>query len=159
MRLIRPIKNINTTIRVPGSKSYTQRALITSSLADGRSVIKNALISEDTLHLIEALNLLGATFDREDQDLVVGGTGGKLVTPSSKLYLGNNGTGLRFLTGTICLGHGTFVLDGNSRMRQRPIQPLVDALTKMGVKALCVKETVAPRWRSGQQGFQGARQL
>ena len=157
MRLIRPIKNINATIRVPGSKSYTQRALITSALADGRSVIKNALISEDTLHLIEALNLLGATIDQEHQDLVVGGTGGKLVTPSSKLYLGNNGTGLRFLTGTISLGHGTFVLDGNSRMRQRPIQPLVDALTKMGVKALCVEGNGCPPVEIRATGLPGGK--
>jgi 3-phosphoshikimate 1-carboxyvinyltransferase len=157
MRPIRPIKNIDVTIRVPGSKSYTQRALITSSLADGRSVIKDALISEDTGHLMEALRLLGATITREHHDLVVGGTGGKLVTPSLPLYLGNNGTGLRFLTSTVSLGHGTFVLDGNSRMRQRPIQPLVDALAKMGVNALCVEGNGCPPVEVRATGLPGGK--
>ncbi len=157
MRSIRPIKNIDATIRVPGSKSYTQRALITSGLASGRSVIKHALISEDTRHLIEALKSLGATIAHERHDLVVGGTGGKLVVPSSPLYLGNNGTGLRFLTSTISLGHGTFILDGNSRMRQRPIQPLVDALTKMGVQALCVEGNGCPPVEVRAKGLPGGK--
>jgi 3-phosphoshikimate 1-carboxyvinyltransferase len=157
MRPIRTVNSINATIRVPGSKSYTQRALITSALASGRSIIKDALISEDTRHLIEALKSLGATITLEHHDLVVGGTGGKLVTPSSPLYLGNNGTGLRFLTSTISLGHGTFILDGNSRMRQRPIQPLVDALTKMRVKARCVQGNGCPPVEVRAEGVPGGK--
>jgi 3-phosphoshikimate 1-carboxyvinyltransferase len=134
MKPIKSIKNINATVRVPGSKSYTQRALITSALASGRSIIRDALISEDTEYLIEALRSLGANIAQGRDELVVVGTGGKLVTPSSPLYLGNNGTGLRFLTGTVSLGHGTFVLDGNSRMRQRPIP----------ATAACVKGRSSP---------------
>ncbi len=157
MKRIKPIREINTVISVPGSKSYTQRALITSALATGRSVIKDALISEDTEHLIEALSVLGANITQQGHDFVVEGTGGKLVTPPSPLYLGNNGTGLRFLVGTVSIGHGTFVLDGNRRMRQRPIQPLVDALNKMGVKAFCVAGTGCPPVQVEAEGLPGGK--
>jgi 3-phosphoshikimate 1-carboxyvinyltransferase len=157
MRPVKSIKNINATVRVPGSKSYTQRALITSALASGRSIIRDALVSEDTEYLIEALRLLGADITQERHDLVVVGKGGKLVTPPSPLYLGNNGTGFRFLTSTVSLGHGTFVLDGNSRMRQRPIQPLVDALSKMGVKAWCVEGNECPPVEIQARGLPGGR--
>ena len=155
MKQIKPIKSLNSVVRVPGSKSYTQRALITSALADGRSVIRDALISEDTEHLIEALQALGASIAQEGHDLVVQGTGGKLATPSSSLYLGNNGTGFRFLTSTVALGRGTFVLDGNRRMRERPIQPLVDALNMMGVEACCIERNGFPPVEIKAQGLPG----
>ncbi len=155
MRQIKPIREINARISVPGSKSYTQRALIASALATGRSIIKDPLISEDTEHLVKALRSLGTNITRERADLVVDGTAGKLVTPSSSLYLGNNGTGLRFLVGTASLGHGTFVLDGNSRMRQRPVQPLVDALNKMGVQALCIEANGCPPVQVQATGLPG----
>ncbi|NVM23642.1 MAG: 3-phosphoshikimate 1-carboxyvinyltransferase [Desulfobacterales bacterium] len=157
MKSIKPIKRINATVRVPGSKSYTQRALIAASLADGKSVIREALISEDTQHLIKALGLLGATIDREGCDLTVQGTGGKPTAPSQIIYLGNNGTGLRLLTSTVCLGHGTFVLDGDNRMRQRPIQPLVDALKTMGVEAACVEGNGCPPVEVHARGLSGGK--
>jgi 3-phosphoshikimate 1-carboxyvinyltransferase len=157
MKRIEPKRDINAVINVPGSKSYTQRALITSSLAGGKSVLRDALISEDTQHLITALSSLGANITQEHRDLTVEGTGGKLVTPSSALYLGNNGTGLRFLVGTVSLGHGTFVLDGTSRMRQRPIQPLVDALNNMGVNALCVEGSGCPPVQVEARGLPGGK--
>lgn len=144
MKKITPINEINTVITVPGSKSYTQRALIAASLARGRSVLRNALISEDTDYLMEALRLLGADIAIQGTDISVEGTGGSVVAPSSPLYLGNNGTGLRFLVGMASIGQGTFVLDGSARMRQRPIQPLVDALNQIGVRAFCVDGTGCP---------------
>ena len=157
MKRIKPVKDIDAVISVPGSKSYTQRALIASALADGKSVIKDALISEDTEHLIKALRALGADFVRQGGDVVVEGTGGHLVTPSSSLYLGNNGTGLRFLVSTVSLGHGTFVLDGNKRMRQRPIQPLVDTLNNIGVEAFCVEENGCPPVQVNASGLPGGK--
>jgi 3-phosphoshikimate 1-carboxyvinyltransferase len=144
MKQITPINEIDAVISVPGSKSYTQRALIAASLARGRSVLRNALISEDTEYLMEALRLLGAGISLQGNDISVEGTGGSVVAPSSPLYLGNNGTGLRFLVGMASIGQGTFVLDGSARMRQRPIQPLVDALNQIGVKAFCVDGTGCP---------------
>jgi 3-phosphoshikimate 1-carboxyvinyltransferase len=144
MKRITPINKINAVINVPGSKSYTQRALIAASLASGRSVLRDALISEDTDYLMEALRSLGVGIALQGNDISVEGTGGRVVAPSSPLYLGNNGTGLRFLVGMVSIGHGTFVLDGSARMRQRPIQPLVDALNQIGAKAFCVGGTGCP---------------
>ncbi|MBW1896330.1 MAG: 3-phosphoshikimate 1-carboxyvinyltransferase [Deltaproteobacteria bacterium] len=154
---MKPIKEINTVISVPGSKSFTQRALIAAALARGKSCLKGALVSEDTEHLMNALRLLGANITQEMDSLVVDGTGGRLVTPASALYLGNNGTGLRFLTSTVALGHGTFTLDGNSRMRQRPIEPLVDALRAMGVAASCVDHNGCPPVEVRARGLPGGK--
>ena len=155
MKKITPIKEINEVVTVPGSKSYTQRALIAASLAGGRSVLRGALISEDTDYLMEALRLLGADITGQGSDISVEGTGGRVVAPSSALYLGNNGTGLRFLVGMVSAGHGTFVLDGSDRMRQRPIQPLVDALNQIGVKAFCINGTGCPPVQVEARGLPG----
>jgi 3-phosphoshikimate 1-carboxyvinyltransferase len=144
MKKITPINEINAVVRVPGSKSYTQRALIAASLARGSSLIRGALISEDTGYLMEALRFLGTHITVQKNDVTVEGTEGRIIAPSRALYLGNNGTGLRFLVGLVSIGHGTFVLDGSPRMRQRPVQPLVDALNRMGVKAFCIDGTGCP---------------
>ncbi len=157
MRLIRPIKNIHAAVRVPGSKSYTQRALIAAALAKGQSFIREALISEDTEHLMNALSLLGATIRRQGCEVAVQGTHGRLTTPSEAIYLGNNGTGLRLLTGTVCLGQGTFVLDGNTRMRQRPIQALVDALKSIGGEAVCMEGNGCPPVQVRARGLAGGK--
>ncbi|MBW1744177.1 MAG: 3-phosphoshikimate 1-carboxyvinyltransferase [Deltaproteobacteria bacterium] len=155
MKKIAPINEINAVVTVPGSKSYTQRALVTASLATGRSVLRNALISEDTDYLMEALRSLGADIAVHGSDIEVEGTGGKIVAPSSALYLGNNGTGLRFLVGMVSMGHGTFVLDGSPRMRQRPIQPLVDALNQIGVEASSAQGTGCPPVQVKAAGLPG----
>lgn len=157
MRRIRPIKNIHAAVRVPGSKSYTQRALIAAGLAKGQSLIREALISEDTEHLMNALSLLGATIRREGCEVAVQGTSGTLTMPSEVIYLGNNGTGLRLLTSAVCLGQGIFVLDGNSRMRQRPIQALVDALKGIGGEAVCVEGNGCPPVRVRARGLAGGK--
>jgi 3-phosphoshikimate 1-carboxyvinyltransferase len=157
MRLIKTIKKIHAAVRVPGSKSYTQRALVASALAKGQSFIRGALVSEDTEHLMNALRLLGSTIQRQGGELTIRGTGGELTTPSGAIYLGNNGTGLRLLTGTVCLGHGTFLLDGNSRMRQRPIQALVDALKNIGGEAVCMEGNGCPPVQVRATGLAGGK--
>ncbi len=157
MRLIKPIKKIHAAVRVPGSKSYTQRALVAAALAKGQSFIRGALVSEDTEHLMNALSLLGSTIRRQGGELSIQGTGGELTTPSGPIYLGNNGTGLRLLTGTVCLGHGTFLLDGNSRMRQRPIQALVDALKNIGGEAVCMEGNGCPPVQVRATGLAGGK--
>lgn len=157
MKQIKPLQGINAKIQVPGSKSYTQRALITSALAEGESVLKGALISEDTQYLMKALGLLGANVAQEGRDLIVKGTGAKLKLPPGPLFLGNNGTGLRFITSTVSIGKGTFVVDGTSRMRQRPIQPLVDALAQLGVTARCVDGNGCPPVEIRAAGLAGGK--
>lgn len=118
---------------IPGSKSYTQRALIIASLAEGRSFLRNSLISEDTKYLMGALRSLGADIRVAHKYIIVTGTDGNIKNPGKKLYLGNNGTALRFLTTVVSLGTGKFTLDGSDRLRERPIKPLLDALNILGV--------------------------
>lgn len=122
-------------MRVPGSKSITQRMLITAFLAEGETVLRNALVSEDTSCLMEALRLLGATIEHNTGRITVTGTGAAVQNPGRPILLRNNGTAMRFLTTLTTLGRGTFTIDGNTRLRERPLQPLLDALGALGVTA------------------------
>jgi 3-phosphoshikimate 1-carboxyvinyltransferase len=158
MKPIKPIKRADGTIHVPGSKSFTQRALIAASLAGGRcSVIKGALISEDTEYLMAALTAVGAAVQRTGFEIAVTGTGGNPTAPVEPIYMGNNGTGLRLLTGAVSVGQGAFVIDGDERMRQRPIRPLVDALRQLGVEASCVKANGCPPVKVLANGLPGGQ--
>ena len=131
-------KNSPSAVSVtpPGSKSISNRALVLAALGQGEVRIKNLLHSDDTEHMLRAVQLLKAadigTEDNGDT-LVVNGHGGNLFAPSSEIYLGNAGTASRFLATVATLvgpssASGNVVLTGNARMKQRPIGPLVDAL-------------------------------
>jgi len=123
---------LNATMRPPGSKSLTQRALLMASLARGETIIKGGLLCHDTCHLMEALKRLGVKI-RESQDAItVVGTDGKLGRASGEIHLGDNGTGLRFLATALCLAEGDYKLTGSMRLCQRPMGPLLDALVKLG---------------------------
>lgn len=130
---IRPIKHLDATVKIPGSKSYTQRALIIGALAEGKSLLQNALLSEDTEYLMEAVRSLGSEILIEDEVVVIDGTGGTIRNPRREIYLGNNGTAMRFLTGLVSLGKGMFTLSGDPRLCERPMKPLLDALKILGV--------------------------
>ncbi|MDI6616540.1 MAG: hypothetical protein QME27_07480, partial [Syntrophaceae bacterium] len=106
---IKKLENLEATVRVPGSKSYTQRALVIASLADGESLLRHALISEDTHLLVDALRSLGAVISVCDTDIRVLGTAGTLRNPRRALRLGNNGTALRFLTTLAALTKGEVI--------------------------------------------------
>lgn len=124
-------------VEVPGSKSLTQRALIAAALARGSSLIRRALVSEDTSHLIAGLTKLGARIEPAEDGFSVTGTGGVIASPAGEIFLGNNGTALRFLTALVCLGRGHYVLTGEKRLQERPVGPLVSALQDMGVEITC----------------------
>jgi len=143
------------TLEVPGSKSITQRALIAASLAEGQSRLHNALVAEDTHHLMKALELLGTGISREGKEILVAGTGGRIQTPSEKIYVGNNGTALRFLTSLVCLGEGEFILDGTSRLRERPVEPLLQVLRCMGVSIVTPENPGCPPVLIQSRGLPG----
>jgi len=126
-------KKLKTTVRVPGSKSLSQRVLVAAALAEGDSVISNVLVSQDTTYLIGGLRVLGATITENEDGFYVAGTGGRLSGSGQELFLGNNGTALRFLTALVCLGKGKYVLTGEKRLCERPVGALADALQEMGV--------------------------
>ncbi len=126
---------VDAAMSLPGSKSYTNRALIIAAMARGESLIRSALFSDDTDYMVGALRTLGIPVIQEETSFRVQGAAGRVPASEATLSVGNAGTAARFLTAFLALGHGRYVLDGNGRMRQRPIQPLLDALTQLGVTA------------------------
>ncbi len=138
-----PRRVTNNPVTVPGSKSYTHRILIASSLSDGVCVIKNALRSEDTLLTLETLKRVGVKMD-VGEDITVHGAKGELKPCHEPIHLGNAGTSMRLLTAVMALGKGTYTLKGTDRMHERPIQDLLDALTQMGVPARSVTNNGCP---------------
>jgi len=123
-------------VKVPGSKSHTNRALLLAALAEGTTTLQNALFSDDSRYFTEALAGLGfQVYSDPDKDtLTVCGLGGHIPASTANLFIGNAGTAARFLTALLTLGHGEYNLDGSSRMRQRPISDLVTALNHLGAQ-------------------------
>jgi 3-phosphoshikimate 1-carboxyvinyltransferase len=124
----------DATIRVPGSKSVTNRALIIASLAQGHSRILNPLFSDDSFWLMNALVRLGidVSADGERGVLYVSGQGGVIGASDVDLFVGNAGTVARFLPPMLALGRGPYTVDGVPRMRERPVADLVDAMRQLG---------------------------
>lgn len=130
---VEPLEKLDATVKLPGSKSYTQRALAIAALAQGESCLRNVLYAEDTEYMMGALRQLGAGLTDGKDGLIVKGTGGAITNPGKPIFLGYNGTALRFLTSLVSLGNGSFVLTGEQRLCERPVQPLLAALTMLGV--------------------------
>jgi 3-phosphoshikimate 1-carboxyvinyltransferase len=134
MREVRTRSDITATVRIPGSKSMTHRALICAGLAGGESRLRGVLFCEDTDYTREALETLGSGMTPDGADLLVGGTGGRLKVSKTRedIFLGDAGTSMRLLLSVACLGRGEFLLDGSPRMRERPVGELVNALRGLG---------------------------
>ncbi|MBI4994343.1 3-phosphoshikimate 1-carboxyvinyltransferase [Candidatus Peregrinibacteria bacterium] len=126
-------------IKVPGSKSITNRALIASSLAKGKSILTNALESEDTRHMMRALKNLGIKIKREKNNKLKI-CGGNFKKAKKTLFCGNSGTVMRFLAAVLALQNFESVLDGDKRMRRRPIKDLLDALQQLGANVKSLKQ-------------------
>jgi len=134
---ITPIPHsLNATVRVPGSKSLTNRALLIASLASGTTHLTNALFSDDSRYFAKALQTLGfdVQLDEANFTMTVTGLGGKIPATKAELFIGNAGTAARFLSAFLTLGNGEYILDGEPRMRERPIGDLMDALNQLGVE-------------------------
>lgn len=132
---IHPLSHpLDATVRVPGSKSLTNRALLISALANGTTRITNALFSDDSRYFANALKTLGfdVQLDEANHEMTVTGLGGQIPAKKAELFVGNAGTAARFLSAFLTLGHGEYILDGDARMRERPIGDLVKALRQLG---------------------------
>src|SRR4051794_5070297 len=117
---IRPLdRPVDATIPVPGSKSYTNRALLIAAMAHGPSILRAALFSEDTEHMADSLRRLGIRVEEDAERCTfhVWGEGGRIPAEQAELFVGNAGTAARFLVAFLALGHGRYVLDGIERMR------------------------------------------
>ncbi len=134
---LQPIrKPFELTITPPGSKSLTNRALVLAALSGGVCDLSNALFADDSLVMCECLGKLGfhLHLEHDNHFIRVHGRDGHIDRQSAELFCGNSGTTMRFLTALCNLGHGSYLLDGIARMRQRPIGPLVDMLNNLGAR-------------------------
>ena len=136
VQAIEPVtRPFDAVVELPGSKSYTNRALLVAALAAGRSDVTQALFSDDTDRMQDSLRALGihVEADAASHRFAVEGVDGRIPATSATLDVGGAGTAARFLTAAVAIGHGTFVVDGSPQMRTRPIQPLIDGLRELGV--------------------------
>ena len=157
---IEPItRPFDAVVELPGSKSYSNRALLVAALARGRSEITQALFSDDTRYMCRALETLGARVQADEtaHAFVVDGVDGRFPATEATLEIGNAGTAARFLTAAVALGRGTFVIDGSPAMRKRPIQPLLDGLRALGVDAESREGTGCPPVLVRAAGIAGGR--
>src|SRR6185312_11381674 len=149
----------DAVVELPGSKSYSNRALLVAALARGRSEITRALFSDDTRYMHQALVALGvrAHADESAQSFTVDGVDGRFPAAAATLEIGNAGTAARFLTAAVALGQGTYVVDGSPAMRKRPIQPLLDGLRALGVDAESREGTGCPPVVVRAHGIEGGQ--
>lgn len=129
-----PQGEIDAIIRITGSKSLTNRALIIASLAEGKSQINGILKSDDSYWCIDALTKLGIKVVIEGDTAYVEGCGGNWPNQSGELYVGAAGTAARFLPAALAIGTGEWTLNGSKRMSERPLAPLLHSIQKLGAQ-------------------------
>ena len=128
-----PLKSARGTVRLPGSKSISNRVLLLAALAQGTTVVRDLLHSDDIERMLESLNKLGVQVESLGNNAYrVTGCGGNFPNKSAKLFLGNAGTAFRPLTAALALAGGSYELSGVARMHERPIGDLVNALRQLG---------------------------
>ncbi|CAH8254965.1 unnamed protein product [Arabidopsis lyrata] len=159
--VLQPIREISGLIKLPGSKSLSNRILLLAALSEGTTLVDNLLNSDDINYMLDALKKLGLNVetDSENNRAVVEGCGG--IFPASidsksdiELYLGNAGTAMRPLTAAVTAagGNASYVLDGVPRMRERPIGHLVVGLKQLGADVECTLGTNCPPVRVNANG-------
>jgi 3-phosphoshikimate 1-carboxyvinyltransferase len=141
---LKPVMQVHGTVRLPGSKSISNRVLLLSALASGNTRIVDLLASDDTLVMLSALLSLGVKWeqlgdpaqqtDPLHQEHLVHGVAGMLPVHQADLFMGNAGTAIRPLTAALAVLGGDFTLHGVARMHERPIGDLVDALNAIGAR-------------------------
>lgn len=123
-------------VRLPGSKSLTNRHLACAALADGDTTLLEVALCDDTDRMLAGLRNLGlrAALDADRREIRIAGGGGFWPEDDAAIDAGHAGTAMRFLTALVCAGYGRYRIDGSQRMRQRPIGPLVEALVALGAQ-------------------------
>ena len=129
---IPPLAGAGGTVRLPGSKSISNRVLLLAALSHGRTTVHDLLASDDTAVMLIALRQLGCVVQQHGDTAVIDGLGGQLIERKAQLFMGNAGTAMRPLTAALALLGGEFELSGVPRMHERPIADLVDALRQLG---------------------------
>ena len=125
---------VDATVEIPGSKSLTNRALLVAALAQGDSILENALFSEDSEYFAKCLEQLGIpiTLNLHQAQIQVAGRGGDIPAKQADLFVGLAGTAARFISALVALGNGEYRLDGVPRMRERPMGDMLTVLEAGG---------------------------
>lgn len=138
---------IVTSIAIPASKSYTNRALVLGALTKGAVTLKNPLYSDDTEAMIHCLRTLGLRVETSPEKVVVVDDISSIQNRKYELFARDSGTTMRFLLALLCIAPGTHVLKGNKRLNERPIKGLVDALRSLGANIEYVESPEQPPLR------------
>lgn len=128
-----PVAHVGGAVKLPGSKSISNRTLLLAALSQGTTTIRDLLASDDTARMLEALDKLGIKLEQlAENDWLVQGCAGQFPNRQADLFLGNAGTAFRPLTAALAFAGGEYQLTGVARMHERPIGDLVDALLQAG---------------------------
>ena len=141
---VEPVRSIRGRIRVPGDKSITHRAYLLGALARGTTRITNPNLGSDCEGTLAAISLLGARVSRAAQAVEIEGAGGAIAEPPAVIDCGNSATSLRLLMGILVGGPGIGVLTGDASLCQRPMDRVIEPLTKMGARIWSRSEGRAP---------------
>ena len=159
---VKNISEIGGVVKAPPSKSYSHRAVILASLANGTSILHDVLYSEDTLASIRVCEALGAKITRKDDFLEVVGTGGKLHNSSTEpIDLANSGTTLRLMTSVSALSDNEVILTGDESLQTRPMGLLMDALYSLGIETESLNDnekapiSIKPGYFGGETNIRG----
>ncbi|MEN9539756.1 MAG: hypothetical protein RLZZ126_1991, partial [Pseudomonadota bacterium] len=147
---IPPLAGASGSVRLPGSKSISNRVLLLSALCEGTTTLHDVLDSDDTRVMLDALQTLGCQIQQTGSTVTVQGLGGQLPVRSARLFLGNAGTAMRPLAAALAVLGGDFELSGVPRMHERPIGDLVDALNPLGCQIRYLSNPGYPPLHIGQ---------
>lgn len=143
------IKNINRNkiinVNVPGSKSITNRALLISAMAKGKSQLNGCLTSDDSMYFLECLKTLGFPVNESSDgklgsNIEITGFGGEIPVKRAEIYVGSAGTAARFLVAMLAFSDGEYTVNSSEQMKKRPMQPLIDSLRDAGAVVQCLAE-------------------
>lgn len=144
------LRVVSGTVRLPGSKSISNRVLLLAALCDGQTTVRDLLDSDDTRVMLQALRQLGCGVAVGGTTAVIHGLGGRARQPQAELFLGNAGTAMRPLTAALAVLGGDYALSGIPRMHERPIGDLVDALRALGCSVQYLGQDGFPPLHIGQ---------
>lgn len=160
---VKNISNIGGVVKAPPSKSYSHRAVILASMANGTSKLYDMLFSEDTLASINVCRSLGAEITKTEEYLKVVGTGGKLHNSSKDpIDLANSGTTLRLMTSVSALSDNDVILTGDESLQTRPMDLLIESIKALGVNAKSLKDNgkapilIKPGYAGGETNISGS---
>ena len=144
------LRAVSGTVRLPGSKSISNRVLLLAALCEGQTTVRDLLDSDDTRVMLQALRQLGCGVVVDGTTAVIDGLGGRARQPRAELFLGNAGTAMRPLTAALAVLGGDYALSGIPRMHERPIGDLVDSLRALGCSVQYLGQDGFPPLHIGQ---------